>query len=114
MEETLDFKNLKTQNSKFEESMEVLPETKEREQRNTNVMLIKCPESNKKDPIEDAQEDLTLVLKTFDTMGVPNVEVQRTIRLGLKEDGKIRPLKVILCDRKPQRNMIYYKKQKSC
>ena len=73
-------------------------ETEEREKRSNNIMIFNLPESKAATSDETANKDKEKNDEIGQILGGV-IEIMKTVRIGKKETGKVRPLKVILPNR---------------
>ena len=73
-------------------------EIEEREKRSKNVMIFNLPESPAATSDETANKDKEKIDEIGQILGAV-IETTKTVRIGKKETGKVRPLKVILPNR---------------
>ncbi len=86
---------------------EQVKESKGREDRDSNLIIFRVKESNKAEPELRQVEDLDFVNKLFEEkLEVGQINIDKTVRLGKKEEEKNRPLKVILQDKQDKRKIM--------
>ena len=73
-------------------------EIEEREKRSNNIMIFNLPESPAATSDETANKDKEKIDEIGQILGAV-IETTKTVRIGKKETGKVRPLKVILPNR---------------
>ncbi len=86
---------------------EHVKESKDREDRDQNLVIFRVDESKKADPEMRQKDDA----KFFDTLckdhlEVGQIQVEKVIRLGKKEDGKSRPMRITLKDKQDKRKIM--------
>ncbi len=79
-------------------SIQAVKEIEERERRSKNVMLFNLPESTA-ESTEEAGRDEQMKLEEIGKALSTGIETMKMVRIGKKEMGKTRPLKITLQDR---------------
>lgn len=82
-------------------------EEQEKENRDRNLIIHRVPESHKKDLAARKTDDAVLFQGLCgEVLELDDVEVVKTVRLCRKQEGKHRPLKIILKDRVGKRRIM--------
>ena len=74
-------------------------ELDDRKRRELNLIVFNLPEHNKGNGQENRIQDERDISGICTDLGLVNVQISQSIRLGKKTEGKIRPLKIILTER---------------
>ena len=74
-------------------------ELDDRKRRELNLTVFNLPEHNKGNGQENRIHDERDISGICTDLGLVNVQISQSIRLGKKTEGKIRPLKIILTER---------------
>ena len=97
----------KLENSIDTKVQEAIEEYREREARKYNVIIHNIPESKKEDSKDRISEDMESVDSMLeDGLDVSDVTVTSAVRLGKREEGKTRLLKVGVDSVKSKRNLL--------
>ena len=73
---------------------ELLAEPKENEARRLNLVCLNLPESKKEDSIERQHEDHDFLMNVLENHMDLDIEVNKLVRLGKREAGKTRPIRL--------------------
>jgi hypothetical protein len=69
-------------------------EKQQRSERQNNLVIYNVPESNSNLKASQDKYDMEFTEGLLATLDIPNIKPTNLVRLGRKETGKIRPLKV--------------------
>ncbi|KAI3382084.1 hypothetical protein SNEBB_008569 [Seison nebaliae] len=75
-------------------------EEEEKEKRKRNIVLYNVQESHKTEGEQRKKDDEKMCKELFDVIDVQNAEIENCFRMGKKEEGRKRPLLVILKETK--------------
>ncbi|KAK6176583.1 hypothetical protein SNE40_014840 [Patella caerulea] len=77
----------------------------ERKRRESNIMIFNLPEPKAENPDLRKTEDEDILWNLFDAIDSPQVTMTNIIRIGTRQQGKTRPLKLILCNASDRRKI---------
>ena len=81
-------------------------EYEDRRRRELNIVIFNLPESNHRIGRQNKEEDEQKVRDIAEALGLDNLDIETSYRLGKKDQSKTRVLKVILKDRKQRKFLL--------
>ena len=74
-------------------------ELQDRKKRELNVTIFNLPEHNSPIEIENKRTDKNNIRTISESLGLENIDIVTSYRLGKEQPGKCRPLKIILSNK---------------